>query len=91
MLRVLTLTTCLLAAQAAAAAADLLPAPGTPDPTLRPYIRIADPQIALTHARIVDGTGGPVQQDRTLLIDHGRITAILPTGAPTPPRPPSSI
>jgi len=84
--RIFTLFACLLAAQAHAAPADLLPAPAAPDPSLRPYVRVSDPVIALTHARIVDGTGGPVQQDRTILIDHGRITAILPTGAPTPPQ-----
>jgi imidazolonepropionase-like amidohydrolase len=86
MLRILTLATCFLATQASAGPADLLPPPATPDASLRPYIRITDPQIALTHARIIDGTGGPIQQDRTLLIDHGRITAILPAGAPTPPQ-----
>jgi len=86
MVRILALATCLLATQAVAAPADLLPAPAPPDPSLRQYVRVNDPQIALTHARIIDGTGGPAQQDRTLLIDHGRIGAILPAGAPTPPQ-----
>ena len=84
--RILTLLACLLAAAAQAAPADLLPTPSAPDPLLSPYIRLADPQIALIHARIIDGTGGPVRQDSTLLIDHGRISAILPTGAPVPPQ-----
>jgi len=86
MQRIFLLAASLLATHAAAAPTDLLPAPAPPDASLRQYVRISDPQIALTHARIIDGTGGPVQQDRTLLIGHGRIAAVLPTGAPTPPQ-----
>jgi imidazolonepropionase-like amidohydrolase len=86
MRHILGLFSCLLAAGAAAAPADLLPAPAAPDTSLQAYVRVSDPVVALTHVRIIDGTGGPVQQDRTLLIDHGRISAILPTGAPTPPQ-----
>jgi imidazolonepropionase-like amidohydrolase len=70
---------------ATASAGELLPAPVTPGTALQPLVRVSDPVVALTHARIVDGTGGPVQQDRTILIDHGRIAGILPAGAPVPP------
>ena len=33
-------------------------------------------KIALTHVRVIDGTGAPAQDDRTLLIDNDTITAI---------------
>ncbi len=38
--------------------------------------------IALTNARLVDGTGGPAQDGMTVVIDGGRITAI--SDAPPP-------
>ncbi len=42
--------------------------------------------IALTHVRVVDGTGAPARADQTLLIDHGAIAAVgasvaIPAGA----------
>ena len=39
--------------------------------------------IALTNARLVDGTGGPAQDGMTVVIDGGRITAIGDTPPPT--------
>ena len=33
-------------------------------------------RIALTHARVIDGTGTAVQLDQTILIDHGIIRAV---------------
>jgi enamidase len=32
--------------------------------------------VALTHARIVDGTGAPAREDQTLVIDGGRIALL---------------
>src|SRR5262249_49045725 len=44
--------------------------------------------LALTHARLINGTGAPEQQDQTIVIDGGRIRAVgasataqLPSGA----------
>ena len=35
--------------------------------------------LALTHARVFDGTGAPILDDRTILIDSGRIAAVGPS------------
>ncbi len=43
------------------------------------FISIKDPVIALTHLRVIDGTGKPAREDQTLIIDSGRIAAIGPT------------
>ncbi|WP_130617179.1 amidohydrolase family protein [Dyella amyloliquefaciens] len=44
------------------------------------FVSYAQPVIAFTHATIVDGTGGKRRRDQTLVSDHGRITAMGPTG-----------
>jgi imidazolonepropionase-like amidohydrolase len=41
--------------------------------------------LALTNARVVDGTGGPVLDDVTIVIEGGRITLLGPTAAVTLP------
>jgi hypothetical protein len=49
------------------------------------FITIKDPAIALTHVRVIDGTGTAAQDDQTIIIEAGRISAIGPTsGTPIP-------
>ena len=43
---------------------------------VRAYVSIDAPLIALTHARVIDGTGAPPREDQTLIIGDGIITAI---------------
>src|SRR5690242_20454811 len=45
-------------------------------PGLKPFIAIDAPVIALEHARVIDGTGAPPQEDQTIVIDHGRIQSV---------------
>src|SRR5262249_41217633 len=37
--------------------------------------------FALTHARVIDGTGVPVRDDTTIVVGNGRIAAIGPSGS----------
>ncbi|HSD46579.1 MAG TPA: amidohydrolase family protein [Pyrinomonadaceae bacterium] len=37
------------------------------------------PSIALTHVRVIDGSGSPAQEDQTIIIDSGRITSVGPS------------
>ena len=39
------------------------------------------PVIALTHARVIDGTGGPAVQDYTVVLDSGTIAAYGPSSS----------
>jgi imidazolonepropionase-like amidohydrolase len=43
-----------------------------------PFVRVQGPKIMLTHVRVIDGTGAPAAEDRNLVIEGGRITAIQP-------------
>jgi hypothetical protein len=66
--RQLGIAMCLATAAAAAASAAPSPRPRTTT-------------FALTHARVVDGTGGPARSDYTIVVTDGRITAIGPASA----------
>ncbi len=43
---------------------------------VRAYVAVDTPIVALTHARVVDGTGAPARDDQTLIIRDGRIAAL---------------
>src|SRR5688500_19819809 len=43
------------------------------------FISVKAPIVALTHIRVIDGTGRPTKEDQTILIESGRITSIGPT------------
>ena len=48
------------------------------------YVRVQTPRIVLEHVRIIDGTGGPAVDDRNVVIESGKIAAVLP-GSDLPP------
>lgn len=50
-------------------------------PTVKDFIRVQSPVIALEHVRVIDGTGAPAQADQTIVISGGKITAIGKAGA----------
>jgi imidazolonepropionase-like amidohydrolase len=59
-------------------------------PAVRAYVQIDTPTIALTHVRVIDGTGGPARGDQTIIIRDGSIATIgaassvqVPSGAQT--------
>lgn len=54
-----------------------------PSAEVRKFIRYDQPLIALTHVRVIDGTGAPAQEDRTVVLRGGRIEAV--TDAATAP------
>ncbi|MEO7735684.1 MAG: amidohydrolase family protein [Kofleriaceae bacterium] len=55
-------------------------APATPvEPkTIQSYLRVATPRVVLAHVRVIDGTGHAAVEDRNVVVDHGKITAIEP-------------
>jgi imidazolonepropionase-like amidohydrolase len=67
-----------------ALAAEVLAPPSPAGPAVQPFVKIQPGPIALIHARLIDGTGSPETLDRTIVIDGGKIAAVLPAGAPTP-------
>jgi enamidase len=43
---------------------------------VRAYVSVDTPIVALTHARVIDGTGAPAREDQAIIISDGRITAV---------------
>jgi imidazolonepropionase-like amidohydrolase len=54
-------------------------------PGVRPFITVDSPVVALTHVRVIDGTGGAVQEDRTIIISQGKIQAVGSSSQIAPP------
>ena len=50
-------------------------------PNVQRFVSVDDSVIALTHVRIVDGTGAKPLDDQTVLISGGRIASIHPAGS----------
>src|SRR3954471_14352560 len=76
------------ALSALATAASLNAQRPTLSPAVRAYVTVDTPVVALTHARVIDGTGSPARDDQTLIIRDGRISALgasssvaIPSGA----------
>ena len=47
----------------------------------RQFIRVEAPIVALTHVRIVDGTGATPTEDQTIVISDGKIQSIAPSAS----------
>lgn len=56
-----------------------------PGPFTGQYVSLDSPITALTHARVIDGTGAPPREDQTIVIEHGRIAAVGDASSTTPP------
>jgi imidazolonepropionase-like amidohydrolase len=60
--------------------------PAALSPQVRAFVSVEAPVIALTHVRLIDGTGAPALEDQTLVLSGGRIQALGPSsGIPIPP------
>src|SRR5512141_159512 len=56
----------------------------TPGPEVKKFIAYDDAVIALTHVRMIDGTGAPAQDNRTLVLRNGKIESIGDDAAAPP-------
>jgi imidazolonepropionase-like amidohydrolase len=55
-------------------------------PNTEDFVRVRSSRVALRNVSVVDGTGSPVKDNQTVVIDHGRIAAAGPAGeTPVPP------
>ena len=48
---------------------------------VRAYVAVDSPVVALTHVRVIDGTGAPAADDQTIVIRDGAIAAVGPAGS----------
>jgi imidazolonepropionase-like amidohydrolase len=73
-----------LAIASAASAAPVLAPPAELGPDVKPFVHVPAGRIAMTHLRIIDGTGAAPVEDATLLIDGAKFGAMLPPGSAVP-------
>ena len=78
------LTATALLVPSLASAAPVIAPPAMLGPDVQPYVQVPAGQIAITHLRIIDGTGAAPVEDQTLLLDGPKIAAIQPAGTPVP-------
>jgi imidazolonepropionase-like amidohydrolase len=65
-----------LAAFACLAATPLSAQRPTLAAAVRAYVTVDTPVVALTHVRVIDGTGAPARDDQTIIIRDGTIAAL---------------
>ncbi len=65
----------------AVAAATAVAQRPTLSPAVRQFVTVDTNVVALTHVRVIDGTGAAPRADQTLIIRGGNIAAMGPTGS----------
>ena len=45
-------------------------------PQVRAFVKVSAPVVALTHVRVIDGTGAAAREDQTLVISNGKIESV---------------
>jgi imidazolonepropionase-like amidohydrolase len=56
----------------------------TPSAEVHKFIAYDDAVIALTHVRVIDGTGAPAQEHRTVVLRQGKIASVTDDATPPP-------
>ena len=53
-----------------------LAAAQTLSPDVKQFVTVDAPVVALTHVRVIDGTGSPAREDQTIVVNKGKIDAV---------------
>ena len=60
-------------------------APRTLGAQVKPFVSVDAPVVALTHVKLIDGSGRPAREDQTVVVQGDTITAVGPSSATRPP------
>ena len=69
-MRRISIAVCLLCFPVSLASAQKL------SPEVREFVRVDAPVVALTHVRVIDGTGAAAREDQTVILTAGRIASV---------------
>jgi len=58
----------------------------TLSPQVKAFVKVDAPVIALSHVRVIDGTGAPAREDQTVILSHGKIESVADAPAVTVPK-----
>ena len=45
-------------------------------PQLKPFVKVDAPVVAITHVRVIDGSGAAAREDQTVILNKGKIEAV---------------
>ena len=51
-------------------------------PDVQPFVKVNTPVVALTHVRVIDGTGAPARDDQTIIVRQGKIESLGTAAVP---------
>ena len=63
-----------------------LAAAQTLSPEVRQFVKIDAPVVALTHVRVIDGTGAPAREDQTVILNKEKIESVSDASSASIPK-----
>lgn len=58
----------------------------TLSPEVREYVKVDAPIVALTHVRVIDGTGAAARENQTIILSRGKIESVSDAGKASVPK-----
>ena len=58
----------------------------TLSPEVRQYVTVDTPVVALTHVRVIDGTGSAAREDQTIVVSQGKIASVTDSAKASVPK-----
>jgi imidazolonepropionase-like amidohydrolase len=58
----------------------------TLSPQVRSFVKVDAPVVALTHVRVIDGTGAAAREDQTVVLSHGKIESVADAASASVPK-----
>ena len=58
----------------------------TLSPEVREFVKVDAPVVALTHVRVIDGTGAAAREDQTIILSHGKIESVSDASSANVPK-----
>jgi len=58
----------------------------TLSPGVQAFVKVNAPVVALTHVRVIDGTGAAAREDQTVILNHGKIESVGDASAASVPK-----
>jgi imidazolonepropionase-like amidohydrolase len=55
-------------------------------PQVREFVKVSAPAVALTHVRVIDGTGAPARDNQTVVLSKGKIESISDAATASAPK-----
>jgi len=58
----------------------------TLSPQVHAFVKVDAPVVALTHVRVIDGTGAAAREDQTIVLNHGKIESVSDAASANVPK-----